>query len=206
MADALGHRRTGLFAHLASTSNRIRRAYARDQARPPSVRIERMTTPPHVPSYASSPSSVPAKPPGGLVAAFVLVLIEMGLLIVVGLIGLFGVFAGGAPLSSLLAEAGLGEPGLAGAIIGILASLIIGLLVVWGLQIFLAARMRAGANWARMTLTVFQSIGALFLLLSLFDPEADASSLVASLLLSAVSVVVIVLMFLPASNAYFAHR
>ncbi|SHE48576.1 hypothetical protein [Streptoalloteichus hindustanus] len=66
--------------------------------------------------------------------------------------------------------------------------------VVAALYLLFAVKMRAGRNWARITLTVLTALGVLFLL---------TGPTWASVLSSLVSVAAVVLMFLPNANAYF---
>ncbi|MCP2261729.1 hypothetical protein LX15_005455 [Streptoalloteichus tenebrarius] len=67
-------------------------------------------------------------------------------------------------------------------------------IVVATLYVLFGFKMRAGRNWARITLTVLTALGALSLAFSLSWM---------SLLSTLVSVVAVVLMYLPNANAYF---
>ncbi|MGK5447743.1 hypothetical protein [Streptomyces radiopugnans] len=85
------------------------------------------------------------------------------------------------------------------------------LAVVSALWLLLAARMRAGVNWARIALTAVGVLSGLFFLNSLsmdgFQWAADGGVgdlLLTDLLPDLLVAGAIVMMFLPASNAYFS--
>lgn len=81
----------------------------------------------------------------------------------------------------------------------LVATTIVEQLVLAGLYVLFAYKVRAGRNWARMTMTVLVLIGVAF--------DAYTQSLLTIgggvLLISAVAVV---LVYFPAANAYFASR
>ncbi len=93
------------------------------------------------------------------------------------------------------------DPQLAESIVN--ASLIGGLvfgLVLLGLEVLFIVKMRAGRNWARITLTVLGGIGVLGGLFSLGQPDLTAvtSGLSALILIGA-----IVTMYLPGAQPWF---
>ncbi|MFG2196619.1 hypothetical protein [Streptomyces sp. NPDC048639] len=75
--------------------------------------------------------------------------------------------------------------------------------VITGLWLFVAVMMRAGRNWARIVLTVGAGLSVLFLMNSL-SMSGFAWDEVVHSLPDAVAVAVVVLMFLPGSQAYFS--
>lgn len=78
-----------------------------------------------------------------------------------------------------------------------LASIVVAVIFV-GLYLLFAMKMRAGRNWARIVLTVLSA-------LSIVSAASRAtSSQLFGWIGAALAVVAIVLMFLPASSAYFA--
>lgn len=89
-------------------------------------------------------------------------------------------------------------------------SIVVGVLFV-GLYLLFAFKMRAGRNWARIVLTVLSALSVV----SLFSATASVkindqtytsgSNQVTGWIGAVISVLAIVLMFLPASNEYFAR-
>jgi hypothetical protein len=67
-----------------------------------------------------------------------------------------------------------------------------------GLYVLFAFKARAGRNWARIALTVLTALGVLALVIGGFS--------VVGILSTVVSVVAVVLLFLPASNQHFAAQ
>ncbi|MBM9466283.1 DUF4064 domain-containing protein [Nakamurella leprariae] len=155
-----------------------------------------MSPPPGYPG-GDSMTAVAPKPPGTVTGAFVLYLISAIAIIVTGLL----VFTG--PVERRLREElevtdtsnttmSLDQLVQVTQWVAFVISLIIG--AVWLLFIF---KMRAGRNWARIVITVFAVLG----LLSLFSGyrSGQAWDFIGPVL----SVLALVLMWLPASNEYF---
>jgi hypothetical protein len=89
-----------------------------------------------------------------------------------------------------------------------IAKVSIGLAIVLVLGLFLlfALRMRAGRSWARTLLTMFAALGVLNFLLAVADTGADLA-LMWNLAEVAFAVTAVVYMFRPESTAYFTeHR
>jgi hypothetical protein len=155
--------------------------------------------PPGYPGGAATTDGEPT-PPGTVTGAFVLYLISAIAIIVTGLL----VFTG--PAERSIREQLERDPGNTGGMsidqlvttaqwIAFAVTVVIG--AVWLLFIF---KMRAGRNWARIVITVFAVLG----LLSLFSGyrSGQAWDFIGPVL----SVLALVLMWLPASNEYFkAH-
>ncbi|MDN5858254.1 MAG: hypothetical protein L0H84_06490 [Pseudonocardia sp.] len=90
-------------------------------------------------------------------------------------------------------------------------------LIVWAvlaaIGLFIAIQMRAGLQWARITLAVLAGIGALFNLLGVFGSLALIAivgllgflTLLFALVSLALCVAILVLMFRPASNNAYFH-
>ena len=128
--------------------------------------------------------------------------------IVVGVVGAVVAFS---QLDALVQQAldaqGLGaDPAVrdaarAGAFIGVVVGSVIGLIVV-GLELLFAFKMRAGRNWARITLTVIGAIGILLSLVGFAQPQPGATVItgVLGLLLTAAAIVA---MFLPGAKPWF---
>jgi hypothetical protein len=76
---------------------------------------------------------------------------------------------------------------------------IVELVVLAALYVFFAYKVRAGRNWARMTMTVLVVIGVAF------DAYTGSLFTISGGVLL-ISVIAVVLVYLPASNAYFAAR
>jgi hypothetical protein len=90
-------------------------------------------------------------------------------------------------------EAQLDAVVITGLIVGVVIALAFA-----GLYVLFAFKARAGRNWARIALTVLTALGVLALAIGGFS--------VAGILSTVVSVVAVVLLFLPASNQHFATR
>lgn len=97
------------------------------------------------------------------------------------------------------------------AVLAASIGLIFGTLVFLGLGLLFAFKMRAGRNWARITLTVLGSIAVLFSLLSFGDSPGVAGVGQTTVLFVVISVIQILLivaaiffMFRPAAAQYFA--
>lgn len=75
--------------------------------------------------------------------------------------------------------------------------------LVTALLLFLAFRMKAGRNWARIILTVVGGIVALF---AIFGLASGGLAAVSSLLQAGLIIAAIVFMFQGAASAYFAKR
>lgn len=124
--------------------------------------------------------------PGTVTAAFWILLLGLildaigAILLVVGGIALVGRGDAGGM------AAGLGAPVLIGAAVIALLFVVIELIIVF--------KMRAGRNWARIVITILEVLGlaSLFTNPTLWSWGAVVLSLIA-----------VVLMWLPASNAYF---
>ncbi|WP_254395302.1 hypothetical protein [Streptomyces sp. AC512_CC834] len=104
-----------------------------------------------------------------------------------------------------------GEMGQRGAVVQILTSAGF-LLVVTTLRLVFAFRVRAGRNWARFVVTLIGVLGMFFLLASMSmdglgwqTVTEDVGDLpLFDMFLSLLDAGVIVLLFLPAANAYFS--
>jgi hypothetical protein len=74
---------------------------------------------------------------------------------------------------------------------------IVTLVIFAGLYVFFAYKVRSGRNWARMTLTVLMVLGVAY--------DAYTGTLLSSGIGLLVSVVAVILVYLPQSAAYFAR-
>jgi hypothetical protein len=83
--------------------------------------------------------------------------------------------------------------------VGVALGIAVGLLSVVAYIVF-AVLMRRGANWARIVLTVLSSVALVSGLVGLLGLN------VLNLLVSVLVVIAAVLLYVPASNAYFAAR
>lgn len=111
--------------------------------------------------------------------------------VVVGLVG------------SVVAVLGTPAPGAAGGVAGT----VVGLLFL-GLLVSCALAMRAGRNWARVTLTIVGGVSVLLTVLGLLlsaglGVAVDAVSTTASLLQAGLTVAAVLLAFRAPANAYF---
>ncbi|RAS67305.1 hypothetical protein C8D87_103644 [Lentzea atacamensis] len=79
--------------------------------------------------------------------------------------------------------------------IGLVVGVVIALLFA-GLYVLFAFKARAGRNWARIVLAVLTALGVLALVIGGIS--------IAAVLSTVVAIVAVVLLFLPASNQYFA--
>ncbi len=95
------------------------------------------------------------------------------------------------------------SPGLltAALAVGVTIGIVVGLLSIAAYVLF-AVPMRRGANWARIVLTVLSSIAFVSGLAGLIGPGPNLLNLLVSVLV----VVAAVLLYVPASNAYFAAK
>ena len=75
---------------------------------------------------------------------------------------------------------------------------IVTLVLFAALYVFFAYKVRAGRNWARMTLTVLMVIGVAY--------DAYTGTLFSSGIGLLISAVAVILVYLPPSSAYFAAR
>jgi hypothetical protein len=95
------------------------------------------------------------------------------------------------------------DPGMASTVTGAASiGAVIGAVVGAVLWIFFGVMMRGGRNWARIVLTVFGAISILFNLVATFTGPTPILSVLGVLVTAAV----IVLMYRPAANPYFAPR
>ncbi len=135
---------------------------------------------------------------------------------VLGLIGVILTFAlMGAIVDAALKNAGvsrsqLGAAGEAQVRAGMITGVIIGVILI-ALYVFFAFQMRAGKNWARITLTVLGAIGVIFILIGFggFGILLNAGPLgVLSVILTIVQLLLVIgaifFMWRPAANAYFS--
>lgn len=124
--------------------------------------------------------------PSTVTAAFWLILIGL----VFDLIGAVTTIVGGAALAAM------GGSAPAGAAAGVL---IVGImtLVLVVIELIVVFKLRNGKNWARVVITILEALGLLILLSGMGLTQVLAA---------AISVVIIVLLWVPASNAYFAAR
>lgn len=97
------------------------------------------------------------------------------------------------PDAGSFSEAQLDTVVTTGLIVGVVIALAFA-----GLYVLFAVKARAGRNWARIALTVLTALGVLALVIGGFS--------VAGILSTVVSVVAVVLLFLPASNQHFAAQ
>ncbi|MDQ2723818.1 MAG: hypothetical protein M3Y19_11010 [Actinomycetota bacterium] len=89
-----------------------------------------------------------------------------------------------------------------GVTIGLVVGAVVALIII-GLELFFAFKMRAGRNWARIVLTVVGILGVLFGLFGLTNGLTIATVL--NLISIIVVIAAIVFMFRPASGAYFSR-
>lgn len=75
-------------------------------------------------------------------------------------------------------------------------------LILTALYLFFMFKMRAGRNWARITLTVLGALGVVFIVINL--GSAAAVSLVISLVQAVLIVAAVVFMYRPDANQYFS--
>lgn len=81
----------------------------------------------------------------------------------------------------------------------LITTTIVTLVLFAALYVFFAYKVRAGRNWARMTLTVLVIIGVAY--------DAYTGALLSSGLGLLISLVAVILVYLPSASAYFAaHR
>lgn len=139
-----------------------------------------------------------AKRPGAVTASYViwligaiLALIGSAFAVVLGLLAL----TGGAVVGGIYGAA-------AGSIVLMFAIFILILAIV---ELVIVNRMRDGRNWARVTLTVLGILSLLGTAAAAFNGSGNSASS-SGLLGGVIVLVAIILMFLPASNAYFAAR
>jgi hypothetical protein len=151
-----------------------------------------------------------ATPPKEVHQAFLAFLAYMAIGLLSSIVGI--VFAG-ILLSSISAGTGLGGIGIGGAVVGLIISLII-----YAAILFVMIQMRAGRNWARITLAVLAGIGLLFGVIGLIGGVAGIGLLssvygsavypIISTLLSLVQVAALAaglfLMFRPSAKTYFS--
>jgi hypothetical protein len=130
-------------------------------------------------------------------AAVGVVSVLVGAIVGIGLIQ-SGQLPGALPPGSPEVSPGLLNAALA---VGVTIGIVVGLLSVVAYVLF-AVPMRRGANWARIVLTVLSSIAFVSGLAGLIGPGPN----LLNLLVSVIVVVAAVLMYVPASNAYFAAR
>jgi hypothetical protein len=141
-------------------------------------------------------TAVPARRPGAVTASYIIWLIGA----IVSLIGsVFGIFVG---IIALTAGAALG--GIAGAAVGsVVLIFAIVVLVIAIIELIIVNKMRDGRNWARVVLTVLGILSLVGSITPWFTYGWNSSS-AWSLVQVVVLIVAIVLMFVPAANAYFA--
>jgi len=84
--------------------------------------------------------------------------------------------------------------------LSIVIAVVISLIFI-GLYLLFAYKMRAGRNWARITLTVLGALGILFTLLSLAN--SGGLEIAVRLIQAVVVIVAVYFMFRPDSNQYF---
>ncbi|MCW2632250.1 MAG: hypothetical protein JWR88_1212 [Pseudonocardia sp.] len=97
----------------------------------------------------------------------------------------------------IFGSAGLGFGyGVGSAIVGLIIYLIILAVLFW-----IALQMRAGRNWARITLTVLGGIGALFFVIGLIASLTGFGGLVSSVLGGGYSVYLIISLLIDAASA-----
>lgn len=153
-------------------------------------------------NYPGSQQSYgPPSAPGTVVGAFVIWLIGSILTIIGGLIVLIVGIAGGSFISSIAGSAGVDGSGVAtgfAVVLGIVGLIIAG---IAAMCIVFASKMKNGANWARITLTVLGAIATLLIIINMFNSQG--SSIIIPLILAVAYIVGLILPFLPASNAYF---
>ncbi len=145
-----------------------------------------------------------ARPPKEVHQAFLAFVAAMAASLLSSIVGLvFSAFI----LSSLAQYGGgVAGAGIAGGVIGLVISL-----VILAAVFFVVVQMRAGANWARITLTVLGGIAAIFNIIGIFGALAlfafsgiyGILSLVFSVAITALLVGAIVLMWRPANASYF---
>jgi hypothetical protein len=100
------------------------------------------------------------------------------------------------------------EPAAVQSVVNImLASIVVGSVILAGVWLFLVLRMRAGHAWAHIVLTVFAVIPVLFSLSSLVtDPGTGFVATVLSVAQLILIGVATMMMFRPGANGYFARR
>jgi len=139
----------------------------------------------------------PAKRPGAVTAAYVIWLIGA----IVSLLGaIFALIVGIFALTIGAAAAGLGGAA-AGAIILVLAIIVFVIAII---ELVIVSRMRAGRNWARVVLTVLGALSIASTIVQWAQDTGNAGTGFGSAVSVIIVLIAIILMYVPAANAYFA--
>jgi hypothetical protein len=140
-------------------------------------------------------TAAPERRPGAVTASYVIWLIGA----ILSLIG--AVFAVVIGIIALTGGAVLG--GIAGAAVGsVILIFAIFVFVVAIIELVIVTRMRDGRNWARVTLTVLGILSLLGTISPWFSGDATSSS-PWNLVSVVIVLLAIILMYVPAANAYF---
>lgn len=141
-------------------------------------------------------TAAPARRPGAVTAAYVIWLIGA----IVSLIGsIFALIVG---VVAIGAGAAIG--GVVGAATGVVVLIFaIFVFIVALIELFIVNRMRDGRNWARVVLTILGILSLLGSIIPWFTAGWNTTS-TWSVVQVVVLVIAIVLMYVPAANAYFA--
>lgn len=142
-------------------------------------------------------TAAPARRPGAVTAAYVIWLIGA----IVSLIGsIFALFVG-----ILALTAGTAFGGLAGAAVGAVVLIFaIFVFIIAIIELIIVNRMRDGRNWARVVLTVLGILSLIGSIVPWFSAGFNSTS-TWSIVQVVVLVIAIILMYVPAANAYFAE-
>jgi hypothetical protein len=142
-----------------------------------------------------------ARPPKEVHQAFQLLLVYLGVGLAMMIVALVFAFT---LLSGVTGSIGLGVgPAIVGLIIG---------LIIYAAVLYVAIMMRAGKQWARITIAVLAGLGALSALISLlgafgvgafFGGVYSIISVVVALIQLAAAAGVLILIFRPNVNSYF---
>ncbi|WP_028047267.1 hypothetical protein [Cellulomonas sp. URHE0023] len=158
---------------------------------------------PVAPQYQVQPSNVaPVERPSSVTRAVQLMYAGAAL----SLIGIVVAWATKNQLRDTLAES---SPSLTPAdvdtavTIALVSATVVGLIAV-GLWLWMAAANGAGKSWARIVATVLGGLGVVSTLFSL--RSATGTSIALNLLSLVLAVAILVLLWLPASSAYFRAR
>ncbi len=136
-----------------------------------------------------------ARPPKEVHQAFVLMLIYMGISLVGGILRLI------LPIALVSGATGYAGFGIGFGIVFLIISLI-----VYAAITYVGVMMRAGRQWARITIAVLAGLGALSALFGVFGAlgfGVDIVFLIVSLLQLAAAAGVLILIFRPNVNSYF---
>src|ERR1700712_1287690 len=177
-------------------------------ARPGWVYLAAMTNPayPPPPPYQNQAVTAPVAPPGSVNGAFFIYVLA-ALVALVGIILTLSSNVWTEAIAANVNTSGTNVQTLVNA--AKISTAVVGVIFL-ALYLFFAFKMRAGRNWARIVLTVLSALS----IISSFSPSATVTvnghvykstgTQFVGWIGVVLAIVAIVLMFLPASNAYFS--